>query len=485
MNITFRSVAKASTKDDLALVVDSKTTLSKAGLSRAEATFVNAEKKKGLGIVEIVRGKNRVFVVDHSVATNSLPFKLEQHEIWEEMRKSGHALQKLISKYQLKEITLTNYSQDDVAALLVAEGLALSNYQFLKYKKSAKEEAFALRRINIMKGSGTTKQLKDLQAICAAVYHTRDMVNEPLSFLTAPQLSKEIQKLGKEAGFKVTVFNKSKISSLKMGGLLAVNRGSKTPPTFNILEWKPKKPSNKKPIVLVGKGVVFDTGGLSLKPTPNSMVWMKSDMAGAAAVIGAFYAAAKTNLNVHLIGLIPATDNRPGEDAYAPSDVIKMHNGMTVEVMNTDAEGRMILADALSYAKQYDPALVMDLATLTGAAMAAVGHKGIAYMGTADRKVKDGLEEAGRTVYERLVNFPLWKEYDDELRSDIADMKNLGSAYAGQITAGKFLQRFTDYPWIHFDIAPTAYIMAEDQYRGKNGTGTAVRLLFQYLAHNR
>jgi leucyl aminopeptidase len=277
------------------------------------------------------------------------------------------------------------------------------------------------------------------------------------------------------------VLNKSKIEALKMGGILAVNTGSVEPPTFTIMEYKPKKAVNKKPIVLVGKGVVYDTGGLSLKPTANSMDFMKCDMAGGAAVGATLYAIAKAELPIHVIGLVPATDNRPGGNAYTPGDVITQHNGITVEVLNTDAEGRLILADALSYAQQYKPELVIDLATLTGAAAAAIGQYGIVCMGTADEKTKNKLKASGNNVYERLAEFPFWDEYDELIKSDIAEIKNVGGPTAGAITAGKFLHRFTDYPWMHFDIAGPAFIKGPDSYRGKNGTGVGVRLLFDYL----
>jgi leucyl aminopeptidase len=247
------------------------------------------------------------------------------------------------------------------------------------------------------------------------------------------------------------------------------------------MEWKPKKARNKKPIVLVGKGVVYDTGGLSLKPTANSMDYMKCDMAGGATVAASMYAIAKANLNCHVIGLVPATDNRPGENAYAPGDVIKMYDGQTVEMLNSDAEGRMILADALSYAKKYKPELVLDFATLTGAAAAAIGPYGIVCMGTADEKQKDKLKDSGNNVYERLVEFPFFDEYAKLIKSDIADMKNIGGPIAGAITAGKFLEKFIDYAWMHFDIAGPSWNTAADSYRSKNGTGVGVRLLFDFI----
>jgi leucyl aminopeptidase len=287
--------------------------------------------------------------------------------------------------------------------------------------------------------------------------------------------------MGKTAGFKVEVLTKKKIESLKMGGLLAVNRGSIDPPTFSILEYKPSGAKNKRPVVLVGKGIVFDTGGLSLKPTSDSMDYMKSDMSGAAAVAGTFYAIARSRVPVYIIGLVPATDNRPDGNAYVPGDVIKMYDGTNVEVLNTDAEGRMILADALSYAKQFDPELVINLATLTGAAAIAIGKYGIVGMGNARRDVMEKLIESGYKVNERIAEFPFWDDYNELIKSDIADLKNIGGKHAGAITAGKFLEHFTDYPFIHLDIAGPAFNKKPDSYRGKGGSGVGVRLLFDFL----
>ncbi|MEO1653113.1 MAG: M17 family metallopeptidase, partial [Bacteroidota bacterium] len=327
-------------------------------------------------------------------------------------------------------------------------------------------------------------QIDEMKNLVRANFLTRDLVNEPLIYLTATKMAEEIMGFGKEAGFHVEVFHKAKIESLGMNGLLAVNRGSVDPPTFSVIEYKPENARNTQPIVLVGKGVVYDTGGLSLKPTPNSMDFMKCDMGGAATVIGTLFALAKNNLPVYAVGLIPATDNRPGGNAITPGDVIEMMNGKSVEIKNTDAEGRLIMADALVYAKRYQPDLVIDLATLTGSAARAIGSEGMVMMGTASAEMKNSLIETGEEVYERLVEFPLWEEYGDQLKSDIADISNLGGATAGAITAGKFLEHFTESPWIHLDIAGTAYFHKPSQYRGKNGTGIGVRLLYNFIKKN-
>ncbi|MFC2098908.1 M17 family metallopeptidase, partial [Bacteroidota bacterium] len=337
------------------------------------------------------------------------------------------------------------------------------------------------KTLKILSKDISRQKVDEIDRLSNAVWWTRDLVNEPLSTLTAVELSKEIEKMGKEAGFEVEVFHKKKIESLRMGGLLAVNKGSVDPPTFSILTWKPARAKNKKPIVLVGKGIVYDTGGLSLKPTHDSMDYMKCDMAGAATVAGTLYALAKNKVPVHVIGLIPATDNRPDGNAYVPGDIIRMFDGSTVEVLNTDAEGRMILADALAWADKLDPSLVLDVATLTGAAHAAIGKYGIVAMGNADRKDMENLKKSGESVFERIAEFPFWDEYSELLKSDVADLKNIGGRYAGAITAGKFLEHFTNSPYIHLDIAGPSFNKLRDSYRGKGGSGIGVRLLYDFL----
>ena len=326
-----------------------------------------------------------------------------------------------------------------------------------------------------------SKTISELENSCKVVYWSRDMVNEPVSYLTAEKLSEEIVEAGINAGFSVNVLEKSQIEALKMGGLLGVNRGSMDPPTFTIATYCHPEAVNEKPIVLVGKGVVYDTGGLSLKPTPGSMDCMKSDMAGAAAVAGAIYLAALQQLKINLVVLIPATDNRPGMDAYTPGDILTMHNGSTVEVLNTDAEGRLILADALAYSAKYDPEIVIDAATLTGAAVRAIGTHASVIMGNAADSYFNELEKAGNAVHERVVRFPFWDEYLTEMKSPIADLKNIGSGNAGMITAGKFLEHFVKAPYIHMDVAGPTWLDAKDSYRSKGGTGAGVRLLYQFL----
>ncbi len=404
----------------------------------------------------------------------------DRAQLKEQIRSIASKTVGTLRKHHINEVVLLDYTNDNLSASY-AEGLVLTNYQFLKYFKEKEQLTSPFHTLYLLEECISKKEVTLLNNVLEGVCAARDLVNEPLSFLTAVQLSEEIKKLGKRAGFSVKVLDKAAIEALKMGGLLAVNKGSNDPPTFSILEWKPECPTNKQPIVLVGKGVVYDTGGLSLKPTANSMDFMKSDMAGAAGVIGAMYAVAKAKLPIHLICLVPSTDNRPGVNAYVPGDVITMYSGTTVEVLNTDAEGRMLLADGLHYAKQYTPELVINMATLTGSAAHAIGNQGAVLMGTASAATKKALIQTGTEVHERLVEFPLWKEYGEQLKSDVADLKNLGGPMAGAITAGKFLEHFTDYDWIHIDMAGVAFLHHEDAYRSKGGTGYGVQLLYNFF----
>ncbi|NEN24553.1 leucyl aminopeptidase family protein [Cryomorpha ignava] len=396
----------------------------------------------------------------------------------EHYRIAGAALWDFMKSINKASVHLATGNES--SALAIAEGLWLKNYRFEPYKK--KKSAFEIKHIGVQKEISSKKEVDSLIAVLDGIYFARDLVNEPANILTAVEMAKRIKDGGKQAGYKVDIMGRTKIKALKMGGLLAVNQGSTKDPTFSVIEYKPAKPKNKKPIVLVGKGIVYDTGGLSLKPTLNSMDIMKCDMGGAAAVAGAIFAAATAGLPIHIVGLIPATDNQPGPDAYGPGDVITMMDGTTVEVMNTDAEGRLVLADALAYAKKLKPELTIDLATLTGSAIAAIGTYAAALMGSASDATKSKLLEAGTNSWERLVEFPLWDDYENDLKSDIADIKNLGSSpLAGVIIAGKFLERFTDYPWLHIDIAGPAFLPSARGYLPKGATGFGVNLLFSFF----
>lgn len=469
------SLCKSHKKfDHQILLTEENTRLDSLGIAPAEADAARRffDAKAGNTYQIITAGK--------TISIIRITSSKEDFKTLEEVRKSAHGLSKLLNSHKIKEAAFYSAVKKPKLTSAFVEGMLLSSYEFLKYKTKDKKEK-SLTTLHVEISSADKKDLERVTKITQANFFARDLVNEPLSYLTAVKLSDEIRKAGKENGFSVEVFDRKKIESLKMGGLLAVNKGSIDPPTFTVLEYKPKKKKNKKPVVLVGKGVVYDTGGLSLKPTPNSMDMMKCDMSGAATVAGVFVAVSKLQLPIHLVGLIPATDNRPGMNAYVPGDVVEMMSGLNVEMLNADAEGRMILADALHYAKNYEPELVFDFATLTGAAKAATGSVGTPFMGNASADVKKKLLHSAEQTYERLIEFPLWDEYGEMIKSDVADIKNIGGADSGAITAGKFLEHFTDYPWLHFDIAGTAYLMQENSYRGKYGTGVGVRLITDFL----
>lgn len=462
-----KKTTKIAPKTNIVFVVNTAKELDTSFFTKEELSYIKEQYTAENKLVVIQRLPQVIFIV--------FTAKVNDYKAKQTSRKLASKLVEKANELKLTEITLSSQVATTIDFI---EGLLLSDYQFLKYLTEKKENT--LKKVSVI-AKVTSSELEEIAVLSEATNFAKDLVNEPVSFLNATQLGEEAKKIAKKAGFKIEVLSKSKIETLKMGGLLAVNKGSIDQPTFSILEWKPTKIKNKKPIILVGKGVVYDTGGLSLKPTLNSMDFMKCDMGGAAAIIGAFYAIAKNNLPYHVIGLIPATDNRPGGNAYAPGDVITMHNKKTVEVLNTDAEGRMILADALSYAQKYKPELVLDIATLTGAAASAIGHYGVVAMGNTDEKIMKKLKDSGNNVYERIVEFPFWEEYNEQLKSSIADMTNLGNGMGGAITAGKFLEKFTDYPYIHLDIAGPAFIKKPVDYISQGGTGVGVRLFYDFI----
>ncbi|MCF8216234.1 MAG: leucyl aminopeptidase [Chlorobium sp.] len=310
---------------------------------------------------------------------------------------------------------------------------------------------------------------------------TRDLVNLPGNHLEAADIARAAVESGERCGYEVKVFDKEAIEALGMGGLLAVNKGSEQPPTFTVLDYRPAGKASKT-IAIVGKGVSFDSGGISLKPS-EGMGEMKSDMAGAASVIGAVEAAARLALPVRVVGLIPATDNMPDGSAQKPGDVITTYSGITVEVGNTDAEGRLILADALTYAvKHYNPDVIIDLATLTGACIVALGYS-VAGLFSNNDKLAEDICESGMRTDEKVWRMPLWEEYDDMIKSDIADVSNLGARGAGSVTAAKFLEKFIEghKKWAHIDIAGPSYATGKGGAKVTGGTGFGVRLLVDFL----
>jgi len=385
------------------------------------------------------------------------------------------------NKLKITECSISNLTGNNTLVYPFCEGMMLSNYQFLKYQKEAENKKHALSTVYLHETDLSANERIELQTIAEVVCLARDLVNEPLSGLNAKQLAQTAVDQAKDTGLQVEVFDKKRIEELKMGGLLAVNKGSIDPPTFTSMTWNPANAKNADPIVLVGKGVVFDTGGLSLKPTPNSMDYMKADMGGAAVVMAVMLAIARLNIPVHVKAFLPATDNRPDGNAYVPGDIITMYDGTTVEVKNTDAEGRLIMADALAYANQYNPQLMFTVATLTGSAAMALGPYSLVGMGNMSKSTREKLCESGQKTHEPVTFFPFFEEYGKSLKSDVADISNLGSREGGAISAGKFLEHFADHPFVHLDIAGVLYTHKTIDYKPKGGTAMGVRLLVDYL----
>ncbi len=365
----------------------------------------------------------------------------------------------------------------------LAEGLLLKSYRFDRFKKKSDEKKVNLTQLHFLSSLATLPQiLTETKIICEGTFTARDLINLPSNHLNAEGLAKKAQEIAKAQKCKVQVFDKKKITQLKMGGLLAVNKGSQNEPRFITLEYRPTKPTKDlKTILLVGKGVTFDTGGISLKPAAG-MGEMKCDMSGAAAVLATLETVARLKLGVRVIGVVPSTDNMPSATSTNPGDVITMMNGLTVEVDNTDAEGRLILADALHYGiTTFKPDLTIDLATLTGACVIALGQW-TAGMMSNDVLNSQALQKAGEVTFERVWPMPLFDEYAEQIKSTPADLKNVGGRPAGSITAAKFLERFVnDKPWIHLDIAGVAFLEAPAHYLPKEGTGFGVRLLTEFL----
>ena len=368
----------------------------------------------------------------------------------------------------------------------LAEGAVLSTYRFDKYVSERKTDGRGLHDVRIFSESDSrTRQIEVgvrlARVVCEATFLARDLQNAPGNEIFPESLAAEARRVGQTHGIGVTVLNERTIRRLRMGGLLGVAQGSARPPRFIILELNRPKAA-RGTVVLVGKGVTFDSGGISIKPAAN-MAEMKMDMSGAAAVIGTLRAAAELKIPIHIVGLIPATENLPGGRALKPGDILTHMNGKTSEIDNTDAEGRLILADALCYASRYKPDIVIDLATLTGACVVALGHVATGMLGNDDAMMEQ-LKAAGMRTYERVWELPMFDEYERLVKSDVADVKNVGGRWAGAITAAMFLRKFIGgYRWVHLDIAGTAILEEPLDYVPKGGSGVGVRLLIDFLRH--
>jgi leucyl aminopeptidase len=365
------------------------------------------------------------------------------------------------------------------AGQAIAEGLAQGAWNFLEMKQPPEEKKAQLERFEILFSGdtpGATAGHRIGEAIAAGHLYARGLQVLPPNVCTPTFLGERAVELAKQHGFGVTVLDRKAIEKEGMGALLAVGQGSAQEPRFIALEYKGAEGA---PVVLVGKGVTFDTGGISIKPA-QSMEDMKYDMSGAAAVLGTFEVLGRLKPRLHVVGLIPSAENMPSSTSYRPGDVVKTLSGKTIEVVNTDAEGRLLLCDALTWARRYAPACALDIATLTGAIVIALGHTAIGVMGT-DEKLVSEVVAAGDRAGERAWPLPLWDEYRDLIKSDIADIKNSGGRPAGSISAGWFLREFVDgFPWAHLDIAGTAYTERDAPDMAKGPTAAGVRLFSEF-----
>jgi leucyl aminopeptidase len=475
MTITFhavRTVSKA-TKAAIRIVTAEQVTDGVAGVAPAQLKAAGFEGKAGQTHTWPVDGRVMALVGVGDTAEFDT----------EALRRAGAAIARGFGRHTRIGIDLP---ESELAAAgarqALAEGVRLGAYKFLTYKSDA--EPTKLGRVDVGGGSGARNQAAlDLgSAIAGGQTFARDLVNEPGGTLTAPEFAKRAAAMGRKEGLTVKVWDEAAIKKGKLGGILGVNRGSDLPPRLVELTYNPKGRA-KGTLALVGKGIVFDAGGLSIK-TGQGMMTMKCDMGGGAAVVGAMSVMKHIAPQCRVRAFVPMTDNMLGGDATRPGDVLKIRNGKTIEVLNTDAEGRLILADALSLASEAKPDAIVDLATLTGACMVALGPKIAGLMGNDESWIGQ-IKTASDSSGERVWHLPLPKDYKKQVESPVADMKNIGTPYGGALTAGLILQEFVadGIPWAHIDIAGPAWSDADDADITKGGTGFGVRLLVDLAAN--
>jgi len=373
-------------------------------------------------------------------------------------------------------------SETSGAARAAAEGAVLGLYRFEKYKTKNNNDAEGPESFDLVLGGSEDEAAASAGAevgekVASGSVLARDLANEPSNTATPEFLAGRAREIGDRYGMTVTVLDRAGIEAEGLTGLATVGRSASNEPRFLVLEHR--KGGGGNPVVIVGKAVTFDSGGISIKPS-TGMEDMKFDMGGGAAVLGAMEAVGALDLPLDVVAIVPATENLPGGDAFKPGDVLTMANGKTVEILTTDAEGRLILADALVYARRYDPAAVVDCATLTGACVIALGAHASGLMGNDENLIAE-VQTAGETTGERAWPLPLFEEYTEQIKGDTADIKNSGGRGGGALTAGAFLKEFAGFPWAHLDIAGTAYGKKGNAYTAKGATGAPARLLVEFL----
>jgi leucyl aminopeptidase len=401
----------------------------------------------------------------------------------EKLRRAAAAVARRARTLKLREAALSLPTLPDTstreATRAAAEGAKLGLYRFVKHKSAA--DGHELETFWLVADEGELEEARagaDLgEKVAGGSVLARDLANEPSNVATPDCLAQRAREIAEKYGMELDVLDRAGIENQGLTGLATVGRSASNEPRFIVLEHR--KGGEEAPVVLVGKAVTFDSGGISIKPTAG-MEDMKFDMSGGAAVLGAMEAVGALDLPLNVLALVPATENLPGGDAFKPGDVLEMLSGKTVEIVTTDAEGRLILADALSYARRYEPSAVIDCATLTGACVVALGSHASGLMGNDEDLIAE-VQTAGEATGERAWPLPLFNEYTEQIKGDTADVKNSGGRGGGALTAGAFLKEFTDFPWAHLDIAGTAYGKKGNAYTTKGATGVPTRLLVEFL----
>jgi len=397
---------------------------------------------------------------------------------YETIRKIGGIIGSGANKYKFSSCTIADTwyrkkldKETSIRALL--EGIFLGTYTFEEFF-SEKKEKVNLKEVNIEFKGNFEKAIEETRIVAESVFLARDLQNLPSNIATPTYIANVAKEECEKVGISVKIIEKEEAEKLGMNVYLAVARGSEERPKFVVMEYKG---GGDKWYSIAGKGITFDTGGISIKPSER-MEEMKYDMSGAASVIGSTIAIARLGLKVNVVGITPLTENMPSGKATKPGDIVKSMGGTSVEIINTDAEGRLILADALEYVKKYNPEFVIDIATLTGACVVALGHEAAGLMGNNSELI-EMIKKSSQITGERVWELPLWDEYNEYIKSDFADVKNVGNRYGGAITAAAFLKKFTNYKWSHMDIAGVAYTDKEKFYIKKGGTGFGVRLFVE------
>ncbi|RMF54764.1 leucyl aminopeptidase [Candidatus Woesearchaeota archaeon] len=431
-----------------------------------KAVFITSPKKSFLAVG---LGKKAEFDLEKLRKASASALKHAREANYREFSTNLHEIK--VKGRNLKDTTIA-----------VSEGFLLASYNFTKFKTVDKDKVKSVAKAVFLSKNASQVQryIDEAVVICESTNFARDLVNEPPCSLVPAKLAQIAAKVARENKLRIRVFGKEELKKMGMNALLAVGQGSANEPKLIVIE---ANPNAKERIALVGKGITFDSGGLNLKPT-RWISEMKQDMAGAASVLAVVSAVKKLNIKKHVIGVIPTAENSVGSNSYRPDDIIKSFSGKNIEIINTDAEGRLILADALAYAETLKPDKIIDIATLTGASIVVLGYFGSCVCGNDPSLIKQ-LIDAGNYCYERVWELPMWEEHREMMKSDIADVRNVGKGKgfeAGVITGAAFLENFVEKRhWAHIDIGATAFKDEETHYFTKGGTGVGVRLLINFL----